>query len=60
MSQVSRKGEKPASSPALEELMRRQRAENRKPDERDRPPLSTFPGPKPKVHEGQLELGASS
>lgn len=56
MTQVNRKGEKPASSPALEELLRRQRAENRKPTDRDAPPLSTFPGTKPKIHEGQLSL----
>jgi hypothetical protein len=56
MSQVTRKGEKPVASPALEEALRRRKAESRAPDERDRPPISTFPGPKPTIHEGQLTL----
>jgi hypothetical protein len=61
MSQVTRKGEKPASSPALEaELWFRHKAAKRAPTDADRPPVSTFPGPKPKVHDDQLELGESA
>ena len=58
MSQVSRKGEKPASSPALDaELRFRKNARSGAPNpDYDRPPVSTFPGPKPHVHEGQLDL----
>lgn len=57
VSQVTRKGEKPVASPALEaELLRRREAGSRAPDERDRPSLSTLPGPKPHIHEGQLSL----
>lgn len=58
MSQVNRKGEKPASSPSLDaEIARRKRMRSGAPDpERDRPPVSTLPGPKPVIHEGQMEL----
>ena len=31
-------------------------AERRAPTERERPPLSTLPGPKPVIHKGQLQL----
>ena len=58
MSQVTKKGLKPASSPRLDEELRfRKNARPGPPDpERDRPPLSTFPGPKPLIHEGQQSL----
>jgi hypothetical protein len=56
MAQVTRKGEKPVASPALEEALRRRRARTGPPTEHDAPPPSTFPGKKPHVHEGQERL----
>jgi hypothetical protein len=56
MSQVTRKGEKPVASPALEAALRLRRARTGPATDRDAPPLSTFPGTKPVVHEGQLQI----
>jgi hypothetical protein len=56
MAQVNRKGERPVASPALEDALRRSHAEKRKPTERDRPPVSTFPGSPVPVIPGQLSL----
>lgn len=56
MAQVNRKGEKPVASPALEAALRRRRAEDRPPTDRDRPPTSTFPGSAVPVIPGQMQL----
>lgn len=49
-----------AYAPSLEATLRALKAEKRKPDERDAPPLSRFPGPKAKALPGQLELEAEA
>lgn len=45
------------TSPRLdEEIARRQKARRGPATEADAPPPSTFPGPKPVIHEGQLQI----
>jgi hypothetical protein len=45
-----------STRPGMRDALRACKLAKRKPTEDDRPPASTFPGPKPKLLPGQIDL----